>query len=124
MLSSKKAANRSAKKQELDFVLKARQRAESWNGHAPTFKIPNFYLSQVEGRVKNAVGDIAAVDAKVANMTDILADACSAKFVDEEGKMLVCVFANRLPELTEIDEENEVRFYFSSTIFKFWFIRF
>ena len=68
-----------------------------WLKHAPTYKIRGANLSRLMKRPKNNQKDIDAANAVVAQMEDAPADACSAKFVNETGKMLVCVFSHRGP---------------------------
>jgi hypothetical protein len=47
-------------------------------------------------RPKNAPNDIDDANAMILRMQDLQADACSARFVDESGQTLVCVFASRM----------------------------
>lgn len=67
-----------------------------WATYAPTFTIRDVKLSELEKRTKNAKKDVAVAEAIKKKIRNKKADACSARFVDEDGKTLVCVFANRI----------------------------
>ena len=73
-----------------------------WLKFAPTYKIPGVKLSELNKRPKNHKDDIKAANATISRMAKLSADACSARFVDDEsGETLACVFSHRLPTDTE-----------------------
>jgi hypothetical protein len=55
------------------------------------------------GRPKNAQHDIDDANAMILRMQDSAPDACSARFVDESGQTLVCVFASRRFEEKKVE---------------------
>lgn len=107
MVSGKKAKNRSVKKQEDSVEEKAKKSAENWLRYAPTFQLPNIRLSELQRRPKNASKDVAAANAAVQQMKGLQPDACSMRLVDNEGKLMVCVFSHRL--LPDKKKEDNVK---------------
>ena len=60
-------------------------------------------------RPKNRQDDIDDADAMILRMRDLQADACSARFVDDEsGKTLVCVFARRTSSMSKVAPQKDV----------------
>lgn len=68
----------------------------------PIFKIQDVKLSVLKTRGKNVTADIQEADKKIEAMKNWPADACSGRFLDEDGFPLACVFAhNFLPTTFE-----------------------
>lgn len=78
--------------------VKAGKAAQRWLKYAPCYRIPGVKLSELEKRGKNLDDDIKIANATITRMQSWLADACSARLVDDDsGETLVCVFSHRLP---------------------------
>lgn len=77
-----------------NFVASAEKVASKWLQNAPVFKIQNIRLSALKKRGKNLNADIKYADALIETMKSHPADACSARFLDENGIPLACVFAH------------------------------
>jgi hypothetical protein len=88
--------HRSAKSKLHGFIESAKAVTPKWLNNAPTFKIKGVKLSVLKQRKKNSTADIKAADVKIEEMKDLPADACSGRFLDEDGFLLACVFAHNL----------------------------
>ena len=101
-MSANKSKNRSATAQQKRGQGSWRHSIDMWLKFAPTYKIPGVKLSELNKQPKNRKDDIKAANTTISQMAKLSADACSARFVDDEsGETLACVFSHRLPTDTK-----------------------
>ena len=103
------AKNRSLESQEKSAQKGSMRAARVWAECTPTYRIPRIKLSELMHRPKNRPDDINNADAMILRMRGSQADACSARFVDDEsGETLVCVFSHRTPATSNIAPQKDM----------------
>jgi len=76
------------------WVKNARNRAELWSKITPSFVLPNASLEELEKKPNNRPADVADSKKTMEAMESQEADACSGRWYDQSGRLMVAVFAD------------------------------
>lgn len=74
-------------------------RAVSWGENIPTIQL-DVCAAELAMRPKNTAAELATANAKMEQMRNLPADACSAMYVDKNGVPLVAVWADHIVDST------------------------
>jgi hypothetical protein len=86
-----------------------RRRAKAWSNKAPTYTLPNVCLETLAARGKNNQKDRDKAEEQMKKMEDWPTDACSGRWLDCNGKLLVAGFADQIiNEVVNHDGDLEV----------------
>jgi ATP/maltotriose-dependent transcriptional regulator MalT len=70
--------------------------AQKWLEETPEFVLPKASLDQLAKRPKNTKAAIKQAEQKMGEMKAWPSDACSGKWYDSEGKLLLAGFAEHI----------------------------
>lgn len=73
-----------------------RARAKTWLKITPSFVLPNVNLEQLEIQPRNRPEHVALAKETMKAMESQEADACSGRWYDQSGRLMVAVFANHI----------------------------
>jgi hypothetical protein len=76
-------------------VKRAERVAQMWKADAPEFIIKGCLLSTLKARGKNTNAEMKLADKRIKAMLHTPGDACSGKFFDETGELLLAAFSHR-----------------------------
>jgi hypothetical protein len=79
-----------------------KRRAKLWSESTPDFVLPSVSLAALESWRKNSNKDIAKAERQIRSMQDWPADACSGRWWDKGGNLLVAVFADQIQAVSYI----------------------
>lgn len=85
--------DRSERQKLAHFLKQAQRTARLWKENAPEFVIKGCLLSDLKARGKNTEVDVRLANKRIKSMKDLPGDACSGKFLDESGELLVAAFS-------------------------------
>jgi hypothetical protein len=77
-------------------VKNSRSRAELWRKITPSFILPNANLEELEKQPSNRPADVAGAKKAMEAMESQEADACSGRWYDQSGRLMVAVFADHI----------------------------
>lgn len=80
-------------------------RAKKWLTSTPSFDLPDIDLASLEKRPKNNKADRASAAKMVQVMNEWPADACSGRWYDKKGRLMVAVFADNIVVSCQIHAE-------------------
>ena len=75
------------------------RRALAWEQCAPTFSLIDTSLDALSQRPRNAKKGIELAEQKMAEMSSWPSDACSGRWYDEDGKLLIAAFSDHILEV-------------------------
>jgi hypothetical protein len=78
--------------------------AKAWSNKALTYTLPNVCLETLAARGKNNQEDRDKAEEQMKKMEDWPTDACSGRWLDCEGKLLVAGFADQI--INEVDDHD------------------
>lgn len=90
-----KPGSRSVNSQEKAINRSHVRRALLWNQSVPTFRV-NVGQADLAARPKNTPSELETARAKIYEMRDWPAIACSGKWIDRDGKLLLAVWADHI----------------------------
>jgi hypothetical protein len=76
-------------------------RAKQWLDNTPSFTMPYADLADMEKQPKNRPEDIEIQIKKMDKMRLQTADACSGRWFDKSGRLMVAVFADHIVPVSE-----------------------
>jgi hypothetical protein len=91
---------RSPEAEEQRWVETCHHRANLWLQKAPEFVLPNVNLEDLEKAPKNSTKEISKVEAKMKKMKAWPTDASSGRFYDDQGTLMLAVFADQILSVT------------------------
>lgn len=101
---------------ENSFMRKSEKLTNRWVKYAASFVLPDVDLDELAARPKQSKNEMAKALAIVAEMESWPSDACSGRWKDKNGKLMVAYFADRgLPG--EVSAENVILDNFLERIF-------
>jgi hypothetical protein len=96
ILATEALTRRRSVQREKDFIRNVRYNAKLWQKHAPTYRILGAHIDTLSARPKPSNEGKLEAQKTIDGMAYWDSDACSAKFCDEEGKLLATYFAQRI----------------------------
>ena len=78
------------------WIETCRKRAHLWQRETPSFTMPDIDLAHFEQQPKNRKKDVKLAEMKMREMESQTADACSGRWYDKSGRLMVAVFADHI----------------------------
>jgi hypothetical protein len=79
-------------------------RAKQWLANVPSFTLANTNLADMEKQPKNRPKDIEIEMKKMDEMASQKADACSGRWFDQSGRLMVAVYADHIVPVSEFSQ--------------------
>ena len=92
----KAATRRSERQLRKRWFETSRRRAKQWLKVTPSFVVPDADLALMETQPKNRPEDVELAKETMKKMGSQPADACSGRWYDASGRLMVAVFADHL----------------------------
>jgi hypothetical protein len=98
------STNRSEIQNKVRLIKFSTLRAKFWREITPSFILPNVNLNELESQRRNRPADVANANAKMEAMESQEADACSGRWYDQSGRLLVAVFADHIFQVSSAQD--------------------